>query len=229
MIKTVIFDLDGLLINSEPLWHRAEEAAFADVGIVLTPQMSLHNTGLRINEVVAMWHTVFANSWKGKSPEAVTNDILDRLLHLLSTEATLMDGAAELLDFFRQMDVNLAIASSSPTKIIAAALSKFGLSSYFHTTVSAQHLPYGKPHPAVFLETADFFDTPPIQCLVFEDSFNGLIAAKAAQMKTVVVPSAEQYKQTRFDIADLKLPSLALFSKQHWQVLQHSSIDTFQS
>lgn len=229
MIKTVIFDLDGLLINSEPLWYKAEKAGFADVGIELTPQMSLHNTGLRINEVVAMWHTVFAKSWKGESPEAVTNNILDNLLHLIATEATLMDGAIEVLDFFGQMDVNLAIASSSPTKIIAAALSKFGLGAYFHTTVSAQHLPYGKPHPAVFLETAAFFGTPPIQCLVFEDSFNGLIAAKAAQIKTVVVPDTEQYQQTRFDIADLKLPSLALFTKQHWQALQHLSIETFHS
>lgn len=225
MIKTVIFDLDGLLINSEPLWYKAEKAAFADVGIDLTPQLSQYNTGLRIDEVVSMWHNLFSMSWRGAPPEVVTNNILDNLLHLIATEATLMDGAIEVLDFFEQTDVNLAIASSSPTKIIAAALAKFGLSSYFHTTVSAQYLPYGKPHPAVFLETATFFSTPPIQCLVFEDSFNGLIAAKSAQMRTVVVPDTKQYQQTRFDIADLKLPSLLLFTKQHWQVLQHSPIN----
>ncbi|MBK9462503.1 MAG: hexitol phosphatase HxpB [Sphingobacteriales bacterium] len=219
VIKTVIFDLDGLLINSEPLWHEAEKAAFKQVGINLTHQMCLQNTGLRINEVVQVWYD--AMPWQNKSTADVTNDVLDKLLLLIANQATLMDGVVELLDFFGQMNLNLAVASSSPTKVIHAALAKFNLLDSFHALFSAQHLPYGKPHPAVFLETAAFFHTPPKQCLVFEDSFNGLIAAKAARMKTIAVPEEAQFNETRFDIADFKLHSLAQFTPQHWQALQN--------
>lgn len=219
MIKTVIFDLDGLLINSEPLWHEAEKAAFAQVGINLTHQMCLQNTGLRINEVVQMWYDILP--WQNKNTNDVTNDVLDRLLLLIDTKATLMDGVIQLLDFFEQMNLNLAVASSSPSKVIQAALAKFNLLDSFDTLFSAEHLPYGKPHPAVFLETAAFFNTPSKQCLVFEDSFNGLIAAKAARMKTIAVPDEMQFNETRFDIADFKLHSLAQFTPQHWQALQN--------
>ena len=96
MIKTVIFDLDGLLINSEPLWHEAEKAAFKQVGINLTHQMCLQNTGLRINEVVQVWYD--AMPWQNKSTADVTNDVLDKLLLLIANQATLMDGVVELLE-----------------------------------------------------------------------------------------------------------------------------------
>jgi sugar-phosphatase len=95
-------------------------------------------------------------------------------------------------------------------------LKKFSLENSFSVVHSAEQEDYGKPHPAVFLTTAKQLRVSPEHCLVFEDSFNGLIAAKAARMKTVIIPMTAQWNETRFDIADGKLKSLREFSEQQW-------------
>ena len=93
------------------------------------------------------------------------------------------------------------------------------MENIFRVVHSAEQEEYGKPHPAVFLTTAKHLRISPAHCLVIEDSFNGLIAAKAARMKTVVIPMAEQWNEARFDIADSKLKSLREFSEPEWNHL----------
>ena len=96
-------------------------------------------------------------------------------------------------------------------RLINVVVDKLNIRSYLHAITSAESLAYGKPHPQVFINCAEELSLPPTQCIVFEDSFNGLIAAKAAKMKCVVVPHHSAYNNPRWNAADLIINSLTNF------------------
>jgi mannitol-1-/sugar-/sorbitol-6-/2-deoxyglucose-6-phosphatase len=217
MIDAVIFDMDGVLLDSEPFWQESEMEVFASVGIYLTREQCIETTGLPVNDVVAYRHK--QNPWNHKSLEQVSNEILTGVEQRVCERAVLLDGVTDVLEFLKKRGIPTALASSSPIRFINTVLKKFSIEEKFCVVHSSEREKYGKPHPAVFLTTAKNLHIPPEHCLVIEDSFNGLIAAKAARMKTVVVPMAEQWNQTRFDIADGKLKSLRDFSEQRWNHL----------
>ena len=217
MIKGVLFDLDGLLIDSEPLWRRAERIVFSKVGIELGDSDFEHFTGFKINEVVDFWFQ--HKPWQGKSKIEVENEILDELEFLIETEGKPKPGIMKVLDFFKRKGLPMAIASSSPEAIIRCAIHRLGIESYFSFIQSAEKEHYGKPHPAVYLSAIRQLRLHANECLVLEDSFNGLIAAKAARTKTISVPEGSGFFQTRFDIADLKLATLEDFTEEHWIIL----------
>jgi sugar-phosphatase len=98
-------------------------------------------------------------------------------------------------------------------RLIDVVVDKIKIRSFLHATVSAEKLAYGKPHPQVFIECANELNVLPNQCIVFEDSFNGMIAAKAAKMKCVVVPEKQVYNEPKWGAADLKLSSLDAFTE----------------
>jgi HAD superfamily hydrolase (TIGR01509 family) len=217
MIEAVIFDMDGLLVDSEPLWREAEKIVFSSVGINLTESDFEQFMGFKINEVVDFWYK--KSPWKTKTRDRVENEILDELDFLIDTRAQPKKGLEHILELFRGKAIPLALASSSPAAIIDAVLKKLSIAQVFRIIHSAEKERFGKPHPAVFLSTARMLNVPAASCLVFEDSFNGLIAAKAARTKTVSIPEPSDFQQTRFDIADLKLRSLADFTEAHWSTL----------
>ena len=109
----------------------------------------------------------------------------------------------------------MALASSSPMQLIHAVVEKLNIVSQLSIIQSAENEALGKPHPSVFLSTAHALGVPPVNCLVFEDSVNGVIAALAARMKVVAIPDTEQSNDPRFVVAHLRLPSLEAFSKTH--------------
>jgi HAD superfamily hydrolase (TIGR01509 family) len=217
MVDTVIFDMDGLLINSEPLWGEAMEEVFAAIGVTMTPELALRTTGLRTNEVVDYWQRYFG--WEGYSNETVTNDILDSVIHKIVASATLQPGAEAVLEAFRSRGIRMGLASSSPVRVIETALNHFRLTPYFAAVHSAEHEVYGKPHPAVYISCAEKLGATPIHCLAFEDSINGMVAAKAARMKAVVVPEAHNRTNPKYALADLNLHSLEDFGEEHWAEL----------
>ncbi|MBL7891564.1 MAG: hexitol phosphatase HxpB [Bacteroidia bacterium] len=214
MVEAVIFDMDGLLVDSEPLWRAAEKKVFATVDIHLTETDFEQFMGFKINEVVDFWYN--HKTWTDKSKTDVENEILDELEFLIDTQARAQPGVEQVINFFEGKKVPLAIASSSPSLIIKSVLKKLNIAQYFKVVHSAEMERYGKPHPAVYLTTARQLQVSPVNCLVFEDSFNGLLAAKAARTKTISVPEGDAYNQTRFDIADFKLRSLTDFTEEHW-------------
>ena len=217
MVKAVIFDLDGLLIDSEPLWREAERKVFEKVGIVLEDGDFEHFTGYKIAEVVAFW---FAHKpWTGFSQAAITNAILDELEFLIDSKGKAKAGVAYILEFLAEKKLPMVVASSSPMRIIEKAIQKLHIDHYFKALYSAEFEAYGKPHPGVFLTAVAELGYAANECLVFEDSFNGLIAAKAARTKTVSVPESHLFEQNRFDIADFKLASLAHFNENHLSAL----------
>ncbi len=217
MIKAVIFDLDGLLIDSEPLWQEAEMLIFEQVGITLTPKLCLQTKGLRIDEVVDYWYQKFP--WTNLAKLEVEELIVAKVIELIKLKGQPLTGVDRAISFVKQKQVKIALASSSALRIIQAALHKLDLTDMFAEIYSAELETLGKPHPGVYLTTASKLGILPQECLALEDSLNGVLAAKAAQMKCIAIPEPLQYNNPQFAIADLMLKSLEEFNEQVWNSL----------
>jgi len=204
-----IFDMDGLLVDSEPLWRIAEIEMLSAVGVPITEEDAIQTTGLRTDEVVELWYSRYP--WPDPPKKAIEAQIITRLIALVRERGKLMPGVRETLKAVSDAGYRLAIASSSSSEIIAAVLDTLGISDYFQVAQSAEHEPYGKPHPGVYIEAARRLGVAPWRCLTFEDSPNGVIAAKAARMHCIAVPDPALRNDRRLQAADLILPSLGQF------------------
>jgi sugar-phosphatase len=213
MINAAIFDLDGLLIDSEPLWEEAETNVFARLGITVTKEICLKVKGYRVDESIRF----ICNLNPQFSPDVaqIERDILYEVKRLIHEKGKGMPGGVYILHFFRARGMKIALASSSKMEIIQEALKKLGISQNFHFIHSAEYEEYGKPHPGIFLTAAKKMGVEPAHCLVFEDSLNGVIAAKAARMKVVAIPEEAAKTDPRFALADLILNSLLQFKEEH--------------
>jgi sugar-phosphatase len=173
--------------------------------------------GLRISEVIEHWYHQYP--WPNPDFKELERTILQRVSHRITSRGTLMRGVPEVLHIFLQRSVPMALASASPMILIDTFLDKFNLHSFFKVVHSAEQEAFGKPHPAVFLTTAMMMNIHPTRVLVFEDSFNGMIAAKAARMKVAVVPDPKQQNQPRWIIADRQLSSLSDWDEDLWKII----------
>lgn len=221
MIEAVIFDMDGLLIDSEPLWQEAEIAIFKRVNIILTPSMCLQTKGLRIDEVVEYWYQKYP--WNSMSKLEVEEAIVARVIELINTKGRALVGLNEAVSFVEKQNVKIALASSSAYKIIDVVLQRLSLTDTFAEVYSAELETYGKPHPGVYLSTAQKLGVAPSNCLAIEDSLNGVLAAKAAQMKCIAIPEPLQRDNPKFAIADTILNSLQELDTEVWQYLNGSN------
>ncbi len=165
--QAAIFDMDGLLIDSEPLWRRAEMAAFARVGVALTDDRCKETMGMRLDAMVAHWRARF--SWRDLSDEEMGADILRRVTALIAAEGKALPGVHEVIGALRAMGL--------------------GLRDAFPVLCTAVDEPRGKPDPAVYLTAARRLGVAPKMCLVFEDSPAGVLAGVRAGMRVVAVPS----------------------------------------
>lgn len=204
-IAASLFDMDGLLIDSEVLWHKAEVDIFGSLGVPLHESSSRSTKGVFVNEVVDYWQRRYP--WRGPSNDDVVAMLLERVGTLVETEGRLLPGAIRALDLTSERGP-VALASSTPLALILRCLDHFGLTSRFASIRSAQFEPYGKPHPGVFLTAAASLGIEPTSCLVFEDSTAGVIAARAASMGIVAVPTPEDREEVEFLLADLVLSTL---------------------
>lgn len=209
MIEAVIFDMDGVIVDSEPLWLQAKREAGARFGFTVTEEDGAQTVGLRIDEISQRWVRT-----KGLDPacaDALTDAMIGQVIAQLRQLDEPMAGVRDTLHRLGRTSLKVGLASSSPLRLIDAVLERFGLADHFQVRVSAEHLPLGKPHPQVYLEAAAALGVLPQHCLAIEDSVNGVIAAKAAQMTALCVPEPALYRDQRFGIADFRLPSLADF------------------
>jgi sugar-phosphatase len=212
MLNSVIFDMDGLLIDSEPYWQKAGISVLSDFGVNISVEQYYSSTGLRTREWLEFWLTNFNISVEG-AEKAVTK-IEDRAIELIRESAVAFPGTDHVLNFFKERDFKIGLATSSPLRLVDVVVEKLGITHFFDAFSSAEFLPQGKPHPQVYLNCAEALDVSPLQCVCFEDSFHGFIAAKAARMKCVVVPEESLINQPRWHAADLKLASLAEFDAE---------------
>ncbi len=216
-LNTVIFDIDGLLIDSEPLWNEAATEVFGHYGIRLTEEQYKTTTGLRTKEFVQWWFSYF--KIQSANNIEVEKKIIDTVLEKISSRGNIMPGVEHIFDFFVTRQCKIGLATSSPPALIDLVITKAGIKKYIDAATSAESLPLGKPHPQVYLDCAEKLNSNPLACICFEDSFNGMIAAKAARMKCVVVPHHEQIREEKWGAADLKLSSLQNFGALHFNLL----------
>ncbi len=221
MIEAVIFDMDGLLIDSEPLWQRAEIEIFGKLGLDLTVEMCEKLQGQKIEQVAQHWYNY--KPWTGKSFKEIEKEMVARVEQLIMEHVPKMAGVDYLLDFFEKRNLKIGLASASNLSLIEIALNKIEIRNRFTVIHSAQFEKLGKPAPDVYLSAAKMLGAKPENCLVFEDSYNGVCAGKAAGMKVVAVPAKSQWHESKYDIADLKLRSLEEFTEVEFNMFQ--SID----
>lgn len=201
-VRAVIFDMDGLIVDSEPLWRRVQRDVFAALGEDISPFLGHGQTmGLRVDEAIAYLcaSAGLVDQDVGPISEAVVAGMVDAIRN----EAELLPGVVDVLDACARRGLTCALASGSTPPVIDAVLDRFGLRPHFAGGVfSAVDDHYGKPNPAIFLRAARALGVDPTACAVFEDSLNGCIAAKAARMVTIAVPHADDADDPRFSIAD---------------------------
>lgn len=198
--------MDGLLIDSEPWWKIAEKQVFGALGLDLSDEHLRQVMGFRLSEVVQHWFQY--QPWENPDFKKTEEDVLECVKGLISKHAEAMEGVHETLAYAGSKGYKIALASSSAMSLIEVVIYKLKIEKYFSVLVSAETMYYGKPHPGIFLHTAEKIGSMPQNCLVIEDSVNGLIAAKAARMKCLVVPEPEKFNDPHFTLADYKLHSL---------------------
>ena len=218
MIKAVIFDMDGLLIDSEFLWRRAIVKVFNKLDVPLTLERCKETMGLRIDEVVEYWELKYLI--KGCTKEKIVADILEEVINFIKFEGKIMEGVDHIITLFSSQGIPMAIASSSSMNIINIVLEKISAKDKIKIIHSAEYELHGKPHPGVYITTAEKLSIDTSQCLVFEDSTNGVLSAKAARMKCVAVPDHLSADDKIFSAADLIITSLNDFTLEHLKRLE---------
>jgi sugar-phosphatase len=210
--EAVIFDMDGVLIDSEPLWKIAMEDVFKSVGCSLTRKDFQKTVGLRLDEVIEYWYE--HTGWSNATPKEVENKIVQRMVELLNENGNPLVGVIDTLKFLKANDLKIGLATSSYEILIDTVLAALGIRSYFDFTHSAENEAYGKPHPAVYLTVANRLNVHPTKCLVIEDSLNGIISGKAARMKVVCIPEKSHSPEPKLMIADFQFEDMRLFLNQ---------------
>ncbi|PYZ78987.1 hexitol phosphatase HxpB [Citrobacter koseri] len=213
-ILAAIFDMDGLLIDSEPLWDQAELEVMASLGVDITRRHELPDTlGLRIDMVVDLWYA--QQPWNGPDRQAVTDRIITRAISLVEETRPLLPGVREAVALCKSQGLMVGLASASPLHMLEKVLTMFDLRESFDALASAEKLPYSKPNPQVYLDCAAKLGVDPLTCVALEDSVNGMVASKAARMRSIVVPAEEGQHDPRFALANVKLTSLAELTAAH--------------
>ncbi len=209
-MKAAIFDMDGVLIDSEPLWRRVEREVFASVGVALSLADCEQSMGLRSDELVMYWYERFP--WTGPSPEEVERTLNARVTHLIEREGSGMPGAVSTVAEMHRAGLAVGLASSSPMSVIEAVVRKLHIEPYLSAVCSADDEVQGKPDPAVYLTAARHLGVAPSDCVAFEDSLRGLESALGAGMFVVAIPAPHHFDLPGFDRAHLKLRSLHEFN-----------------
>jgi len=207
VIRAVIFDMDGVLIDTEPTWRAIEVATFTGLGLSLTEDDSVQTMGVRLPEVVAHWYGL--QPWDGPSVEEVSETILSRVITHVADYGEPMDGVRAALTAIRSAGLQTAIASSSSLRLIRAVVERLGIGADIDVLCSADGDAQGKPHPAVYLRTAKLLGCQPDECLAIEDSPNGVRSAVAAGMACIAIPDPAAADDPAFELAHEELHSLA--------------------
>ena len=243
-IRAVVLDMDGLLIDTEPVWRTAAREVLASLGIDLTAADLLDTTGVRVDEMVAAflarqpYHapsvpfaplvplalpvplatpvplalpvplaTPVPSASPVPSPAEVADAITDLVIAYVGRAGEPMPGVPEAIALFRRSGLRVAIASSSPLRLIDAVCARLDLDIEIRCTALDEA--HGKPAPDVYLAAARRLRLSPARCLAVEDSPAGVVAAKAAGMTCVAVPDPLLAGDPRYRRADLVLASLA--------------------
>jgi HAD superfamily hydrolase (TIGR01509 family) len=191
----IIFDMDGLLVDSETVWFIAEKDMIEARGHVYNDEVRAQIIGLRVDEFLSKLHSIYQFE---DSVIALYHELNARMLELIPQYVKPQPGAVELVEYVVAHNIPHAIASSSPSAIINAIVESQGWSAAFTVRCSADDEAAGKPAPDVYLAAAKRLGVEPGRCLALEDSPNGSRAAVAAGMTCYAVPDASHSTPDKF-------------------------------
>jgi HAD superfamily hydrolase (TIGR01509 family) len=185
MIEAVVFDLDGVVVDSEQVWDEVRERLARERGGRWHPRAQADMMGMSSPEWSRYMHDVIGLP---DEPEAINDEVVRRLLERYREELPLIDGA---VDAIRRLAgrFRLGVASSSNRQVIDVVLAEAGIDGLFEATVSSEEVERGKPAPDVYLEAARRLGLAATRCAAIEDSANGLRSARAAGMYVVAIPN----------------------------------------
>jgi mannitol-1-/sugar-/sorbitol-6-/2-deoxyglucose-6-phosphatase len=223
-VEAVVLDMDGVLIDTEPVWRAAQSAVFAGFGVALTERDLLDSTGQPIEELIPVWRrrpvaddgasplTDPGLTDPGLTDPALTDTeiadlIIDRVIAHVTAEGQPMPGVTAAIALFERCGLRLAIASSSPLRLIDAVCDRLGLTR-IEVRCSAMDEARGKPAPDVYLAAARRLGVAAASCLALEDSPAGIASARSAGMRCIAVPDPLLAADPRYREADLVLESL---------------------
>ena len=196
--KAVIFDMDGVLVDSEKLWKQAEKEVFSSLGVNVTDEDSEVTKSMTTTEVSEFWFNKFP--WQSKSLETVEQMVVSRVMELITTEDCKINGVKEFIEKLKNNNYKIGLATNSPYKIIPTVLEKLEVTGLFDVISSAEFEENGKPDPAIYINTAAKLNVATKNCLVIEDSHSGMLAAKKAGMTVIAFTNGNP--EANFDIAD---------------------------
>ncbi len=209
--EAVIFDMDGVIIDSEPLWKIAMEEVFSGLGSRLKKEDFQKTVGLRIDEVIHYWN--IKEQWGIRDESEVEEAIIIKMERLIAAKPAALEGVVDTLNFLKLRNIPVGLATSSSSRLIKVVLDKLAIKHLFNFVHSAEMEQYGKPHPAVYLTVAKKLAVLPEKCLVIEDSLNGIISAKAAKMTAVCIPEKTHHIEPKLILADYQFESMTDFLK----------------
>lgn len=210
--EAVIFDMDGVLIDSEPLWKIAMEEAFHSVGCMITKKDFQKTVGLRIDEVVAFWYNEVG--WDDLSAKDLEDLIIQKMIALIQANGDPLPGVIDTIQFLKEQNIKIGLGTSSYNVLIETVLETLGIRSAFEAVHSAEDEDYGKPNPAVYLTVAKELDVHPTKCLVIEDSLNGIISGMAARMTVVCIPEKTHNPEPKLMVAHHHFDDMSLMLEQ---------------
>jgi len=179
MIQTVIFDMDGVIVDTEPVHHYAYNQHFKQLGITITPEMYASFTGNSTKNIFERLKAEFQLAEDVNTLVETKRELFNAAFDE-KEDLYLLEGVEDLIKELYANGIQLVLASSSATVTINRIFNRFGLHQYFSHIVSGEDFPKSKPHPAIFQHAAFLAQTPVENCIVIEDSTNGILAAKAA-------------------------------------------------
>jgi HAD superfamily hydrolase (TIGR01509 family) len=205
-IEAVVFDMDGVLVDTEQLWDEVREALTEEWGGRYTPEAQEAMMGMSSPEWSRYLHEVVGLR---EPPEVIRDEVVRRMLARYETDLPVVPGAVEAVRRLAGDGFRLAVASSSNRELIDAVLDRLELTSAFQVTVSSEEVARGKPAPDVYLEAARRLGVPPSACVAIEDSASGIRAAHAAGMRVIAYPNRHYPPADDvLALADVVIPSL---------------------
>ena len=205
MIKAVIFDMDGLLIDTEPIWTLADREFLAHYGKTYRPMDKSRFMGSGVREFIKFIKKKFAID---ENENKLLSERMGIFESLVNENLKLMPGVENLLQELSEKGYLLAMATGNTRRMMDLMTENLKIRKYFNVTVSSDEVPHGKPAPDIFLEAARRLKVTPSECLVLEDAINGVVAAKAAGMEAIAVCDQRYNKPESFTEADMVVGSL---------------------